>query len=198
MDLLRCSLRQRRRDLTAGREVPRCGTHCCRGMESSACRSLSRTRERDKSAEVAVTHEPTAFWDLSSELLQHDGARAGSRTLNLGIKRRSTFLAWKRQDAPWRASRVRRSDALVPQSVLARHSLPCVSCQAGCRTRRRLSRPRARVNSITWLSALPLLPLAWNGCKRPLALRRKSVASIKEWARTMPCFASVRLRTWRS
>src|SRR5690348_8445049 len=55
---------------------------------------LPHARESDKSAEVAVTHHPK-FCDTSAEGLlgrfsrtctQHSGARAGSRTLNLGIK----------------------------------------------------------------------------------------------------------------
>ena len=65
---------------------------------------------------------------------QHDGARAGNRTLNLGIKRRLTFLAWKRQDVSGRALRIRRSDAFVSQSVLECHRLPRVSCQISCQT----------------------------------------------------------------
>ena len=36
---------------------------------------------------------------VGGTVVQHGGARAGSRTLNLGIKRRLTFLARKRQDA---------------------------------------------------------------------------------------------------
>jgi hypothetical protein len=65
----------------------------------------------------------------------HVGARAGSRTLNLGIKRRLTFVARKRQDGSWRDSRTRWSDAFVPQSVLACHRLPWVSCQISCQSR---------------------------------------------------------------
>jgi hypothetical protein len=65
---------------------------------------------------------------------QHIGARAGNRTLNLGIKRRLTFVARKRQDVSGRASRIRRSDALVSQSVLACHRLPRLSCQISCQT----------------------------------------------------------------
>jgi len=52
------------------------------------------------------------------------GARAGSRTLNLGIKRRLTFLARKRQDVSGRGSRTRWNDAQVPQSALMFHRLP--------------------------------------------------------------------------
>jgi hypothetical protein len=63
---------------------------------------------------------------------QHVGARAGSRTLNLGIKRRLTFLARKRQDVPGRDSRIRWSDPFVSQSVLTCHRLPRLSCQISC------------------------------------------------------------------
>src|SRR5579864_5845784 len=55
---------------------------------------LPHGRERDKSAEVAVTHQPkvcdTSADGLSGRVSRtctpHFGARAGSRTLNLGIK----------------------------------------------------------------------------------------------------------------
>jgi len=50
------------------------------------------------------------------------GARAGSRTLNLGIKRRLTVLA--RKDVLGRGSRIRWYDAQAPQSVLMCHRLP--------------------------------------------------------------------------
>ena len=66
---------------------------------------------------------------LSAELAQHAGARAGSRTLNLGIKRRLTFLARKRQDVSGRATRIRRYDAFASQSVLECHTASRVSCQ---------------------------------------------------------------------
>ena len=60
------------------------------------------------------------------------GARAGNRTLNLGIKRRLTFLDWTRQGMPGRAWRIRRYDAFVSRSVLACHRLPRVSCHISC------------------------------------------------------------------
>ena len=69
---------------------------------------------------------------MSAELAQQVCARAGNQTLNLGIKRRLTFLARKRQDVSGLASRIRRSDAVVPQSVLTCHRLPRVSCQISC------------------------------------------------------------------
>src|SRR5713101_9670308 len=55
---------------------------------------LPHARERDKSAEVAVTHQPKVCDPSAEGLLghvsrtctKHVGARAGSRTLNLGIK----------------------------------------------------------------------------------------------------------------
>ena len=65
---------------------------------------------------------------------QHVGARAGSRTLNLGIKRRLTVLVRKRQDVLERASRTWRSDAFLSQSVLTCHSVPRVRCQQSCQT----------------------------------------------------------------
>lgn len=59
-------------------------------------------------------------------------ARAGNRTLNLGIKRRLTSVARKRQEKSGRASGIRRSHTFVPQSVLACHRASCVSCQTSC------------------------------------------------------------------
>src|ERR1700694_1091733 len=54
---------------------------------------LPHARERDKSAEVGVTHQPKVCSPSAEGLLRpisrtctHTGARAGSRTLNLGIK----------------------------------------------------------------------------------------------------------------
>ena len=52
---------------------------------------------------------------LSTVVLKHDGAREGSRTLNLGIKRRLTIFVWTCQGS------TRRFDAFVPQSVLTCH-----------------------------------------------------------------------------
>ncbi len=63
--------------------------------------------------------------------LEH-GARAGSRTLNLGIKRRLTFLSRKCQEPSGPASRIRRSDASAPQIVLACHRVSRVSCRTSC------------------------------------------------------------------
>ena len=77
---------------------------------------------------------------------QHVGARAGSRTLNLGIKRRLTFLARKRQDGSWRASRIRRYDAIVSQSVLTCHRLPRVSCQISCQFQQVSARLTAKLS----------------------------------------------------
>jgi hypothetical protein len=68
-------------------------------------------------------------------VLKHDGARAGSRTLNLGIKRRLTVLDWTSLGMPQRDWRIRRSDAFPSQSVLARHRLPQLSCQISCQLR---------------------------------------------------------------
>jgi hypothetical protein len=68
-----------------------------------------------------VTYQPN--------FAQHGGARAGSRTLNLGIKRRLTVLVRKSQELPGRASRIRRSDAVVSGSVLTCHGVPPLSCQ---------------------------------------------------------------------
>src|SRR6266581_464794 len=48
---------------------------------------LPHARERDKSAEVAVTHQPKAFWDLSAELAHEIGSGVGIRTLNLAVNR---------------------------------------------------------------------------------------------------------------
>ncbi len=100
---------------------------------------LPHARERDKSPEVGVTHQPKVCNPSAEGLLRpisrtctHIGARAGNRTLNLGIKRRLTFFATKRQDVSGRASRIWRSDAFVPRSVLACHRLPRVRCQLSC------------------------------------------------------------------
>jgi hypothetical protein len=41
----------------------------------------------------------------TGESTPHFGARAGNRTLNLGIKRRLTFLAWTCQEMPGRVWR---------------------------------------------------------------------------------------------
>jgi len=54
---------------------------------------------------------------LSTVVLKHDGARAGSRTLNLGIKRRLTVLVMTGQQMAGCVWRVRRSDAFVSQCV---------------------------------------------------------------------------------
>jgi hypothetical protein len=70
----------------------------------------------------------------NGESTSHFGARAGNRTLNIGTKRRLTFLARKRKDLSGRATRIRRSDAFVPQSVLPRHRLSRVGCQISCQT----------------------------------------------------------------
>src|SRR5216684_162095 len=48
---------------------------------------LPHARERDKSAEVGVTHQPKAFWDLSAELAHENGAGAGTRTPDPRFKR---------------------------------------------------------------------------------------------------------------
>jgi hypothetical protein len=56
----------------------------------------------------------------------------GVRTLNLGIKRRLTVRARKRQDVPGRASRVWRFDPFASQSVLTCHGAPWLSCQTSC------------------------------------------------------------------
>src|SRR6266852_1978856 len=54
---------------------------------------LPHARERDKSAEVAVTHQPKVcnpsaegLWGRDSRTCTQQSARAGNRTLNLGIK----------------------------------------------------------------------------------------------------------------
>jgi len=51
-------------------------------------------RERDKSAELVVTHQPKVrdpsaegFWDLSAELAHRFGSGPGIRTLNLAVNR---------------------------------------------------------------------------------------------------------------
>jgi hypothetical protein len=61
-------------------------------------------------------------------------SQAARQSLKQGIKRRLTFLARNRQDLSGSASRIRRSDAIVSQSVLACHRLPWVSCQISCQT----------------------------------------------------------------
>src|SRR6266567_4088241 len=47
---------------------------------------LPHARERDKSAEVGVTYQPKAFWDLSAELLHWGGWGGRIRTFNLLIQ----------------------------------------------------------------------------------------------------------------
>jgi hypothetical protein len=95
--------------------------------------------ECQESAEVGVTHHPSShkhqpkvFVVLPPNLDKRNGARVGNRTLNLGIKRRLTFLVRKRQDVSGRASRIRPSDAFVSQHVLACHRQPPVICQISC------------------------------------------------------------------
>ena len=55
---------------------------------------LPHARERDKSAEVVVTHQPKVcdpsaegLWDLSAELAHRFGSGPGIRTLNLAVNR---------------------------------------------------------------------------------------------------------------
>jgi hypothetical protein len=87
------------------------------------------------SAETTTNIRWDAFVVLQPNPHKHVGARAGNRTLNLGIKRRLTLLARKCQGASGRAARIRRSDAFVPQRVLACHRLPWVSCHISCQIR---------------------------------------------------------------
>jgi hypothetical protein len=86
--------------------------------EAVKCREYDAVRQVDHNLKI-----------VRGAQAQHIGARAGNRTLNLGIKRRLTFLARKRQDVSGRAPRIRRSDAFVSQGVLACHRVPRVSCQ---------------------------------------------------------------------
>src|SRR5260370_12568960 len=98
--------------------------------QTVSCQISCQQRSRGKAAPQRLARQVPPETRLDAVGTQHDGARAGSRTL--GIKRRLTFLARKRQEVSGRATRIRRSDAFVSQSVLAVHRLPRVSCQISC------------------------------------------------------------------
>src|SRR5712691_7011544 len=93
---------------------------------------LPHARERDKSAEADVTHQQKDFWDLSAELVQHDGARAGSRTLNLWIKRLWTDRLRTSQRGLRRLTSIRAYDAIVSGRLRECHGVSWLSCQTSC------------------------------------------------------------------
>ena len=107
----------------------------------------------------------------------HDGARAGSRTLNLGIKRRLTFIVRKRQDVSRRASRTRRSDAFVPQSVLECHRLPSVSCHISCHPGPRIADFTRAHRAIVEIGTVRFLLAPPSGCQSACQTSGLAIAS---------------------
>src|SRR6202162_1299104 len=90
------------------RHAPVCGHLAHRPTVTKYCQDrlvpllshahLPHARERDKSAEVGVTHQPKVcnpsaegFWDLSAELAHKFGSGAGIRTLNLAVNSRLLY-----------------------------------------------------------------------------------------------------------
>jgi hypothetical protein len=94
---------------------PTISNHCQDRLVSLLSHAhFPHARERDKSAEVGVTHQPKVCNPSAEGLLRpisrtctHDGARAGNRTLNLGIKRLPTDRVRASQGVSVRLSRIR-------------------------------------------------------------------------------------------
>src|SRR5206468_359990 len=73
----------------------------------------------------------------------------GVEPLNLGIKRRSNFLARKRHELSGRASEIRWSDAFVSQRVPMCHGVLWVSCQTAV-TPAELAQGRRGPGMVAW------------------------------------------------
>ena len=89
--------------------------------EAVKCREYDAVRGRPTTTYIREASAGTTYWCSRRE-----------SNLNLGIKRKWTVLVRRSQEASRRASCIRRSDALVPQSGLACHGVSWVSCQTSC------------------------------------------------------------------
>ncbi len=106
--------RLRRRGCARNRDVVRAWgvSRRCRSSYSEPSEGQSHGSQRR-----FVARQPKALCRLAAELAHHDGARAGSRTLNLGIKRLQAPCVRECQRVPGSAKRAPAPDAPVSPSV---------------------------------------------------------------------------------
>jgi hypothetical protein len=109
------------------------GQHLGRDAVSPQRRTESIAgRECYQSAEVGVIRQPKPFSDLSAELAQNIGARAGNRTLNLGIKGLSTRRLREDQGGSERLNRTQIYDTTVSESLREDQGFSRSRCQIRC------------------------------------------------------------------
>jgi hypothetical protein len=121
-----------RRRVDSNRFIRR-GWRITEGLRSSVTRTDASRRCTTHTQLMSAVRIKMARPVAPGHLVTHKWCRLELTEIpNTGIKRRLTFLARKRQDVSGRATRIRRYDALVTQSVLACHRLPRVSCQISC------------------------------------------------------------------